>query len=99
MLTTINTVSQAMHDRAHTFYGTTCPERCDVAKKWAARRLITPRAFLTARRISRDLDHLAELLEVTPSDVCNYIASLDPDEWLIMARLTGTTKGPCDGDR
>ena len=96
MLTTINTVSQAMHTRAHEFYGTDCPDRCEDAKKWAARRLITPRAFLTARRASRDLDHLAELLGVTTADVCSYIASLDPDEWLIMARLTGSTSG-CNG--
>jgi len=95
---TINTVSQAMHDRAHKFYGTDCPTRCEDARKWAARRLITPRAFLTARRASRSLDHLAELLGVTASDVCAYIASLDPDEWLIMARLTGAT-GVCDGPR
>jgi hypothetical protein len=95
MLTTINTVSQAMHNRAHDFYGTTCPDRCEDARKWAARRLITPRGFLTAARACQGLESMAEMLGVTPSDVCNYIASLDPDEWLIMVRLTGTT-GVCD---
>jgi len=83
------TASQAMHDRAHTFYGTDCPIGCDDAKKWAARRLITPRAFLTACRASHGLDDMAHLLDVTTADVCSYIASLDPDEWLIMVRLTG----------
>lgn len=92
MLTTTNTVSQAMHTRAHEFYGTDCPTRCEDARKWAARRLITPRAFLTAHRASHGLEGMAEMLGVTPSDVCNYIASLDPDEWLIMTRLTGTTR-------
>jgi hypothetical protein len=90
------TASQAMHDRAHTFYGTDCPAGCDDAKKWAARRLITPRAFLTARGASQGLEDMAYLLGVTTADVCNYVASLDPDEWLIMVRLTGTT-GICDG--
>lgn len=98
MLTTINTVSQAMHTRAHTFYGTDCPTGCEDAKKWAARRLITPRAFLTAHREARGLDSMAEILGVTASDVCSYVASLDPDEWLIMVRLTGM-QGACDGPR
>jgi hypothetical protein len=90
------TASQAMHDRAHTFYGTGCPDGCEDAGKWASRRLITPRAFLTACRASHGLDDMAGLLGVTTADVCHYIASLDPDEWLIMVRLTGTT-GICDG--
>jgi len=96
MLTTTNTVSQAMHTRAHEFYGTDCPTRCEDARKWAARRLITPRAFLTARRAAQSLDGMADLLGVTASDVCNYVASLDPDEWLIMVRLTGSTEA-CRG--
>ena len=85
-----------MHNRGHVFYGTTCPTGCDDAAKWAARRLITPRAFLTARRTSIGLDDMAERLGCEPKDICSYIASLDPDEWLIMVRLTGTT-GICDG--
>lgn len=85
----LSTASHAMHGRGHAFYQTTCPDRCEDAAKWAARRLITPRAFLTARRNSHSMDGLAEHLGVEPIDVFNYISALDPDEWLIMVRLTG----------
>lgn len=81
--------SQDMHARGHAFYHTTCPDGCDTAGKWAARRLITPRAFLTACRASKGMEDMAAVLAVEPADVYNYLASLDPDEWLIMVRLTG----------
>lgn len=90
------TTTTALHARAHAFYGTACPDGCEDAAKWAARRLITPRAYLTAARAATGLDSLAGALGVTPGEVCDYIASLDPDEWLIMVRLTGTT-GDCRG--
>ena len=92
----VETRSEATHQRGHRFYGTGCPDRCDDAGKWAARRLITPRAFLTAARLSRGLEDIADILAVTPADVCAYMADLDPDEWLIMVRLTGHD-GICDG--
>jgi hypothetical protein len=92
----IATNSATMHERGHTFYGTTHPHRCDDAGKWAARRLITPRNFLTACRAANGLEDLADALAVEPADVCNYMADLDPDEWLIMVRLTGHD-GICDG--
>lgn len=90
----VTTNSHTMHTQGHTFYGTSCGDGCEAAGKWAARRLITPRAFLTAARTSQGLEDMADMLAVTPADVCNYLADLDPDEWLIMVRLTGIT-GTC----
>lgn len=88
---TITAHSLDMHARGHAFYRTECPAGCETAGKWAARRLITPRAFLTAVRTSTGLADTAAVLAVETSDVYNYLASLDPDEWLIMVRLTGQT--------
>jgi len=93
---TIATHSQNMHARGHAFYKTDCPAGCEPAAKWAARRLITPRAFLTAARTAHGLEDMAAILAVEPHDVCNYLADLDPDEWLIMVRLTGHP-GICKG--
>ena len=81
--------SAAMHRRGHAYYGTACPDRCDLVARWAARRLITPKAYLLAVRTSPDLDGMAAMLGVTASDVCAYLATLDPDEWLIMQNLVG----------
>ena len=81
--------SAAMHQRGHTYYGTGCGTGCAKAGRWAARRLITPRAFLTAGRTAHDLDGMAGMLSVLPDDVCAYLADLDVDEWLIMQRLIG----------
>ncbi|MDQ5860633.1 MAG: hypothetical protein M3536_00010 [Actinomycetota bacterium] len=88
------TRSHDAHRRAHLFYRTDCMGGCELERKWAARRLITPRAFLTAARTSRGLEDMADVLDVLPADVCNYMADLNPDEWLIMVRLTGIT-GSC----
>lgn len=88
----VRTNSEDMHQRGHDFYGSSCGSGCEDAGRWAARRLITPRAFLTATRTSRGLDDLADALAVLPRDVWNYMGDLDPDEWLIMVRLTGITK-------
>jgi hypothetical protein len=81
--------SQMMHDRGHAFYGTLCGDGCEDAGKWAARRLITPRTFLEAARLTGGLDGMADKLQVLPADVCAYVSDLDPDEWLIMFKLIG----------
>lgn len=87
----VQTRSREAHERGHTFYHTTCPDGCAAARKWAARRLITPRAFLNAARVSKGLEDMADILGVLPDDACSYMGCLDPDEWLIMVRLTGIT--------
>lgn len=81
--------SSTMHAAAHTYYGTTCPIRCEQAARHAARRLITPRALLNAARTEHRVQNIAVTLCVAPSDVYAYIADLDVDEWLIMQRLIG----------
>lgn len=81
--------STRMHARGHDYYRTTCPDRCDLVIKWAARRLITPRAFLLATRAGRDWEEIAALLGVSTADVAAYLAALDPDEWLTMMSLIG----------
>lgn len=81
--------STAMHQRGHTYYGTECPVLCDKAAKWAARRLITPRALLKAARDEPCTHIIAAHLSVTHQDVHNYLADLDVDEWLILQRLVG----------
>lgn len=91
----ITTRSRDAHRRAHLFYRTDCMGGCALEGKWAARRLITPRAFLAAARIARGFEDMADVLDVTPADVSNYMADLNPDEWLIMVRLTGLT-GACE---
>lgn len=88
-LTVATERSQRMHQRGHAFYGTGCPDRCEMAGKWAARRLITPRTFLDGARATSGLEDMAEWLGVMPADVWLYVADLDPDEWLIMLRLLG----------
>lgn len=81
--------SHTMHQRGHTYYGTECPDLCDKAGKWAARRLITPRALLNAARDETCTHTIAAALSVTHDDVHNYLADLDVDEWLILQRLVG----------
>jgi len=81
--------SAAMHARGHAYYGTACPDRCDQAGRWAARRLITPRALLNAAREESCTHKIAMALNVTRSDVLHYLADLNVEEWLIMQRLIG----------
>ena len=81
--------SIVMHQRGHAYYGTECPELCDKAGKWAARRLITPRALLNAARDEACTHVIAAELSVTRQDVHNYLADLDVDEWMILQRLVG----------
>lgn len=78
-----------MHLIAHDHYNTQCGDRCDLADNWAARNLITPRAFLTAARRHQRLDDIAADLWTTREIVAAYISQLGPDEWLIMTRLVG----------
>lgn len=78
-----------MHQLGHDHYQTRCGDRCDLADKWAARHLITPRAFLNAARTTHRIDDVAHALWATPAIVNAYIAQLDADEWLIMTRLVG----------
>ena len=81
--------SARMHARGHAYYRTSCPDGCCLAARWAARRLITPRGFLTACRAAGDWDGIAGLLGVTTDDVCAYLAALTPAEWLLMMKLVG----------
>jgi hypothetical protein len=81
--------SAAMHSRGHAYYGTRCQDRCDQASRWAARRLITPRALLTAAQDEACTHTIAAALNVTRDDILHYLADLDVDEWLIMQRLIG----------
>jgi len=78
-----------MHQRGHDHYDTHCGNRCDLADRWAARNLITPRAFLAAARDAHTIADVAANLWATPAIVNAYIAGLPPDEWLIMTRLVG----------
>lgn len=78
-----------MHARAHDYYRTGCPDHCGRAGRWAARRLITPRQFLTAARKQGRITDLAADLAVTTADVLNYFDSLTQAEIRIMLRLVG----------
>ena len=78
-----------MHTMGHSYYSTTCPTRCEHADEWAAHRLITPRAFLTAARKHHTIDGVARALWATPSIVNHYIDSLSDEDWTIMTRLVG----------
>src|SRR5438132_3392292 len=72
--------SALMHERGHQFYGTTCHTRCDLASKWAARKLITPSAFLAAAQHEHRIEQIARALWVVPSVVHDYLHALTPEE-------------------
>jgi hypothetical protein len=78
-----------MHKRGHTYYRTACPNRCQQADEWAARRLITPRTVIAAVRHAQCVEGVAEVLRVSPAMVRAYFASLPADEWAAMHRLVG----------
>lgn len=78
-----------MHQQGHDHYNTRCGDRCHLADKWAARNLITPRAFLTAARKHSRIRDVADELGTTPNIVTAYMAGLPPSDWLIMTRLVG----------
>lgn len=78
-----------MHEKGHRFYGTTCHTRCDLAAKWAARKLITPSAFLNAAREEHRIEQIARTLWVVPSVVHDYLDGLSVEEFRIMRKLVG----------
>ena len=77
------------HTNSHTYYGTVCPDRCDLADKRTARMTITPRRFLGAALIDHRPARIAENLESTPAVVQAFLDSLPAEEWRALARLTG----------
>jgi hypothetical protein len=81
--------SSRMHQRGHQYYNTECGNGCGDAGTWAARRLITPRAFLEAARNECRVDVIAATLTVMPGDVHSYLSALPEDEWLIVQDLIG----------
>lgn len=81
--------SAATHTQGHTYYGSTCPQDCANASRWAARRLITPRLFLAAAQQEDRIEQVAVRLSVTTADVVTYIGTLTTDEYAIMRRLVG----------
>lgn len=81
--------SELMHGRGHAYYRTACPDGRCLAARWAARRLISPRAFLNATRAAAEWDEIADLLGVLSSDVAAYLAALTPAEWQTMMSLVG----------
>jgi hypothetical protein len=60
-----------------------------MASRWAARKLITPTAFLEAARTERRIDVIARALWVTPAVVHDYLDALTAEEFRIMRKLVG----------
>ena len=79
---------QAHHD-SHSYYRTTCPQRCDLADKRTAKLTITPRAFLGAAMIDHRIPAIAETLGSTPAVVQAFLDNLPCEEFRALARLTG----------
>lgn len=77
-----------VHNESHAYYGTTCPNRCDLADKRTARLTITPRRFLGAAMVDRRPAAIAEQLATTPAVVQAFLDSLPEEEWRALARLT-----------
>lgn len=82
---------QKDHHESHTYYGTACPNRCDLADKRTAKLTITPRRFLGAALIDHRPAAIAQQLNTTPAVVQAYLDSLPKEEWRALARLTGRT--------
>jgi hypothetical protein len=80
---------QTAHHNGHSYYRTTCPERCDLADKRTAKLTITPRAFLGAAVIDHRIPAIASHLGSTPAVVQAFLDSLPDEEWRALARLTG----------
>jgi hypothetical protein len=78
-----------MHQRGHDFYGTQCPDKCELADRWAAQRLIHPRALLTAARVDGTIATVAKRLGATPGIITAYVDSLSREDWIIMTSLIG----------
>ena len=82
-----------MHQKGHDRYKTSCDGlTCGNAGKWAARQLITPRAFLEAARWSPSITSIAAHLMVTVADVNAYLDGLSAKEFRIMRELVGHLK-------
>lgn len=79
---------ETVHHTSHTYYGTTCPDRCDLADKRTAKLTITPRAFLGASMIDRRPAAIAKRLDSTPAVVQAFLDNLPDAEWRALARLT-----------
>lgn len=79
------------HNNSHAYYGTTCPDRCDLADKRTAKMTITPRRFLGAAMIDHRPAVIAKHLSTTTAVVQAFLDSLPEDEWRALARLTGKT--------
>lgn len=77
------------HHTSHTYYRTTCPDRCDLADKRTAQLTITPRAFLGAALIDHRHTAIAQTLGTTPAVVQAFIDNLPEEEFRALARLTG----------
>ena len=80
---------KAAHQNGHSYYRTTCPERCDLADKRTARLTITPRIFLGAALIDHRVASIADTLGTTPAVVQAYIDNLPREEWQSLARQVG----------
>lgn len=74
--------SSTYHELGHAFFRHVgCNPRQEAqASMWAARKLITPSAFLAAHQISDDVFTIAFHLEVMPRDVRYYLKSLSSSE-------------------
>lgn len=77
------------HHNSHAYYGTTCPDRCDLADKRTARTTITARKFLGAALIDHRTEAIAQHLGSTPAVVQAYLDALPAEEFRALARLTG----------
>lgn len=87
--------SATMHQRGHDRHNTTCNgATCHKAGTWAARQLITPRAFLDAARSSQSITRIAAHLMVTVPDVDAYLDGLSAKEFRIMRELVGKELTP-----
>lgn len=84
-----NTPVNGMHQRGHWFYRTQCPDKCELADRWAAQRLIHPKALLAAARRDSTINGVAERLGATPGIISAYVDSLNREDWIIMTSLIG----------
>lgn len=81
--------STLAHELSHAWHmhrGTT-PRQEREASVWAVRRLIRPSAFADAVPVSEHPAGIPQILGVMPSDVDTYIATLAPNEILLIRNL------------
>jgi hypothetical protein len=82
-------LNETAHHNGHTYYNTTCPNRCDLADKRTARLTITPKTFLSAAMIDHRVSAIATQLGTTQAVVQAYLDNLPTEEFRALARLTG----------